>query len=204
MKQRTNVLTAQPAFPWRIFGGTPLLAAGLLLAVATAVAAAEPVTLDALVADTVDRNPEVQFYEAEISAARGGRMTAGAWANPELSSELGHKQVRDLSGNSIGDGPIWSVSVEVFLYGLFFAACRLLPVRAGVLAGLAALGRGMLSFFAGGCVYFLYRACVRSPQGRRHALLAGVFSRFAPAAGSPCHRSSRRSSSRLRLHSTVR
>jgi hypothetical protein len=45
------------------------------------------------------------------------------------------------------NGPIWSVSVEVFLYGLFFAACRLLPVRAGVLAGLAALGRGMLSFF---------------------------------------------------------
>ena len=85
------------------------------------------------------------------------------------------------------NGPIWSVSVEVFLYGLFFAACRLLPVRAGVLAGLAALGlvlqhacglalgRGMLSFFTGGCVYFLYRACVRSPQGRRLALLAGVF-----------------------------
>ena len=85
------------------------------------------------------------------------------------------------------NGPIWSVSVEVFLYGLFFAACRLLPVRAGVLLGLAAvgmilqhafglaLGRGMLSFFAGGCVYFLYRACVCSAHGRRHALLAGIF-----------------------------
>jgi len=85
------------------------------------------------------------------------------------------------------NGPIWSVSVEVFLYGLFFAACRLLPVRVGVLAGLAALGlvlqhvcglalgRGMLSFFTGGCVYFLYRACVRSPQDRRPALLAGGF-----------------------------
>lgn len=74
--------------------------------------AAAPVPLDALVAETVARNPELQFYEAEIAAARGGRMTAGQWANPELSSELGHKTVRDLAGNNIGNGPIWSVSVS--------------------------------------------------------------------------------------------
>jgi cobalt-zinc-cadmium efflux system outer membrane protein len=112
MKQRITVLTAHRAFPSRVFGGTSLLVAGVLLAMSTAVPAAEPVTLDALVADTVARNPEVQFYEAEIGAARGERRSAGAWANPELSSELGHKQVRDLSGNNIGDGPIWSVSLS--------------------------------------------------------------------------------------------
>ena len=73
--------------------------------------AAEPVPLDALVAETVARNPELKFYEAEIAAAKGGRVTAGEWANPELSGELGNKRVRDLGGNKIGDGPVWSVSL---------------------------------------------------------------------------------------------
>ena len=39
--------------------------------------AAEPVPLDALVAETVARNPELKFYEAEIAAAKGGRVAAG-------------------------------------------------------------------------------------------------------------------------------
>jgi cobalt-zinc-cadmium efflux system outer membrane protein len=73
---------------------------------------AAPVALDALVADAAARNPELKFYEAELAAARGGRITAGAWANPELSSELGHKQVRDLGGNNLGNGPSWAVSVS--------------------------------------------------------------------------------------------
>ncbi len=83
-----------------------------LLAMAATLSAAEPVALDALVAETVARNPELKFYEAEIAAARGGRMTAGEWANPELSGELGNKKVRDLGGNKIGDGPVWSVSLS--------------------------------------------------------------------------------------------
>ena len=74
--------------------------------------AAEPVPLDALVAETVAKNPELKFYEAEIAAAKGGRMTAGEWTNPELSGELGSKRVRDLGGNKIGDGPVWSVSLS--------------------------------------------------------------------------------------------
>ena len=88
------------------------LAACLSLGLASIVSAAEPVTLDALVAETVAKNPEVQFYEAEIAAARGGRTTAGQWENPELSTELGRKNVRDLGGNHLGDGPIWSVSIS--------------------------------------------------------------------------------------------
>jgi outer membrane protein, heavy metal efflux system len=79
--------------------------------VAAALAAA-PLALDVLVAEVLTRNPELKFYEAELAAARGSRKTAGEWANPELSSELGRKQVRDLGGNDIGDGPIWSVSVS--------------------------------------------------------------------------------------------
>ena len=95
-----------------LVGRSFYLAASILFAVANALSAAEPVALDALIAETVARNPELKFYEAEIAAARGGRMTAGEWANPELSGELGNKKVRDLGGNKIGDGPIWSVSLS--------------------------------------------------------------------------------------------
>ena len=56
--------------------------------------AAEPTPLDTLVAETVANNPELNFYEAEIAAAKGGRMAAGEWANPELSGEFGNKQDR--------------------------------------------------------------------------------------------------------------
>lgn len=84
------------------------------------------------------------------------------------------------------NGPIWSVSVEVFLYGLFFALCRFLPMRAVVLAGAAlvgfvlqntcewAIGRGMFAFFVGGCCYLIYQKTSRSPNLRRCALAAGL------------------------------
>ena len=72
---------------------------------------AEPIALETLVSETVAKNPELKFYEAEIAAAKGRRITAGEWANPELGAELGSKRVRDLSGNKLGDGPVWSVSL---------------------------------------------------------------------------------------------
>ncbi|WP_128543438.1 acyltransferase family protein [Larkinella soli] len=68
------------------------------------------------------------------------------------------------------NGPVWSVSVEVFLYLLFFAVCRSrLDSRVMLvflaLAGFAAynrlgwsVGQGMLSFFAGGLTFRLFRA----------------------------------------------
>lgn len=102
----------------KLFHPTSILTAARIVALlipcaaSTVVMAAEPVPLDALVAETVAKNPELKFYEAEIAAAKGGRMAAGEWANPELSSELGNKRVRDLGGNKIGDGPVWSVSLS--------------------------------------------------------------------------------------------
>ena len=91
---------------------TRRIAAGLLIFFATTLSGAEPITLDALVAETLASNPELKFYEAEIAAARGGRRAAGEWANPELSGELGNKRVRDLDGNKLGDGAVWSVSLS--------------------------------------------------------------------------------------------
>ena len=83
---------------------------GMALAVEPAPQVGKPIAVEELVADMVARNPELKFYEAEIAAARGGRVTAGAWANPELSGEIGNKNVTDFAGAS-GDGVVWAVSV---------------------------------------------------------------------------------------------
>ena len=70
----------------------------------------EPAKLEPLVAEVVERNPELSFYRAEIAAAKGERRTAAAWENPELSASLGHKQVR---GGALSDeGLAWSVGVQ--------------------------------------------------------------------------------------------
>jgi cobalt-zinc-cadmium efflux system outer membrane protein len=66
------------------------------------------VTLDALVAEALERNPELKFYEAEILAAKAGRKTAGLLANPELSGSVGQKTVR--GGGLSDEGVAWSVS----------------------------------------------------------------------------------------------
>ncbi len=65
--------------------------------------------LDTLVADVWEHNPELNFYLAEIAAAKGERRTAATWANPEVSSSVGQKQVR--GGGLSDEGIAWSVSV---------------------------------------------------------------------------------------------
>lgn len=66
-------------------------------------------TLEALVTEALEKNPELKFYEAEINAAQAGRKTAGSFANPELSAGVGQKTVR---GGGLGaEGVAWSVSV---------------------------------------------------------------------------------------------
>ncbi|BBL70200.1 acyltransferase family protein [Methylogaea oryzae] len=63
--------------------------------------------------------------------------------------------------------PVWSISVEVLLYSLFFLICRknvfhwcwaaIGVLTLMVLSGRNSdLGRGLFSFFAGGFVYYLY------------------------------------------------
>jgi cobalt-zinc-cadmium efflux system outer membrane protein len=66
-------------------------------------------TPDALVAEALERNPELKFYEAEVSAAKAGRRSAGIWANPELSTSVGQKTVR--GGGLHNEGVAWAVSV---------------------------------------------------------------------------------------------
>jgi cobalt-zinc-cadmium efflux system outer membrane protein len=67
------------------------------------------VTLDALVAEALERNPELKFYQAEIAAAKAGRKSAALWSSPELSGSVGQKTVRDRGLSA--EGVAWSVSV---------------------------------------------------------------------------------------------
>ena len=81
----------------------------ITLAARLTAADAPTFTLDALVAQALAENPELKFYEAEIAAAKGERKAAGAWANPEISGEVGRKRVR---GDISAEGSAWAVSVE--------------------------------------------------------------------------------------------
>ncbi len=61
-------------------------------------------------AQALAENPEIQFYQAEIEAARGAQRQAGEWRNPELAGEIGAKR-------AVGDGLdaagiVWAASVQ--------------------------------------------------------------------------------------------
>src|SRR5213082_289436 len=97
-----------------------MLSRGISLAVVLApivCGASERVSMDALVAEALVRNPEIKVYTAEIAAAKGERRTAGEWQNPEASTEAGAKIVRDYHGNTLGDGIIWTLgATQTFEY----------------------------------------------------------------------------------------
>ena len=69
-------------------------------------------TLDALVSEVLENNPELAFYRAEIAAAKGEQRNAKAIPNPELATSIGAKRARDAAGNVIGEGAAWSVALQ--------------------------------------------------------------------------------------------
>src|SRR5689334_18171621 len=85
------------------------------------------------------------------------------------------------------DGPSWSVSIEVLLYLVFFAGCRL-GVRAGwrtLLLAIAAaplmwvdehISRGMIGFFMGGVAYALWDHARSRPSAVLLARLTATLS----------------------------
>ena len=72
---------------------------------------AQRLDLDSVVAEILDRNPEIKFYSAEIAAARGGARTAGTWPNPEAAGTVGDKRVT--GDGPAGEGVTWSVSLKM-------------------------------------------------------------------------------------------
>ena len=85
------------------------LAASAIVLVCARVLAETP---EALVKQALQRNPELNFFVAEIAATKGAVRTARAIRNPELSSELGYKNSRESSGGAGGDGAILVLSVS--------------------------------------------------------------------------------------------
>lgn len=73
--------------------------------------ATNAVALDALVSQALRENPEIQFYRAELAAARAGRKAAGLMPNPEMSGLAGHKNSREISTGMNAEGVAWAVSV---------------------------------------------------------------------------------------------
>lgn len=68
------------------------------------------VTLESVVADVLNHNPELRFYEAEIAAAKGEAQAARTWENPELSTGAGRKEVK--IGKLTDEGTAWAVSIQ--------------------------------------------------------------------------------------------
>lgn len=101
------------------FSPSPLSQSYLLVAAilgAPALAAAEEaspsVAAPALVQEILSKNPELAFYQAEISAAKAGLRSSVSLNDPELSLDLGRKRVREANGALAGEGTTWSVSVK--------------------------------------------------------------------------------------------
>ena len=77
------------------------------------------------------------------------------------------------------NGPAWSVSIEVLLYGVFFAFCRLGGLRKPWIALCVAvaaiplmgwqffIARGLIGFFIGGATFHLSRTIASHPAARR-------------------------------------
>src|SRR2546427_7820321 len=100
-----------------------ILICGLTVLAALGSAAADAVTneavaastngvaLEGLVAETLTENPELQFYRAELTAAKAGRKAAGLMPNPELGGSLGYKTSRERSTGLSAEGVAWSASL---------------------------------------------------------------------------------------------
>jgi outer membrane protein, heavy metal efflux system len=73
---------------------------------------ADGMTPEVLVRQALEKNPEVNFYAAGIAAAKGASKAAGTIRNPELSTQAGYKNARDKSGDTLGEGATWSLSIN--------------------------------------------------------------------------------------------
>ena len=68
-------------------------------------------TMDQLVNEALEKNPEVRFYKEELAAAKAGWKVAGLWHNPEVSGSVGRKTSRELASGASAEGVAWSVSL---------------------------------------------------------------------------------------------
>lgn len=70
-----------------------------------------PWTIDRMVTTALSDNAELKAYEAEVAAARGQRTQAGFFKNPEVSTEIGGREVRDGENILQGNGTTFGISI---------------------------------------------------------------------------------------------
>lgn len=68
-------------------------------------------TVEELVTSALTHNAELKAYEAEVAAARGQRTQAGFFKNPEVSTEIGGREVRDGENILQGNGTTFSIAI---------------------------------------------------------------------------------------------
>ena len=59
----------------------------------------------------MENNAELRVFEAELAAAKGQRTQAGFFKNPEISTEIGGREVRDSENVLQGNGTTFSIAV---------------------------------------------------------------------------------------------
>lgn len=68
-------------------------------------------SIDALVALALENNSELKASEAEVASAKGQRTQTGFFQNPEVSVEIGGREVRDSENILQGNGTTFGVSI---------------------------------------------------------------------------------------------
>ena len=108
-RHNANALWVAPFFrqTMSIYTHIKSFVASAIVLVCASVLAETPETL---VKQALQRNPELNFFVAEIAAAKGALRTAGTFRNPEFSRDVGYKNSRDNSGGLSGDGAILALS----------------------------------------------------------------------------------------------
>jgi cobalt-zinc-cadmium efflux system outer membrane protein len=152
---------------------------------------ASAVTLESVVAEALAKNPELNYYRAEIAAAKGERRTAGTVANPEFSGQAGAKHARDPRDGSTGDGFALSLSVtQTFEYPGRIALRKAIADRQIALADLGyAQFRTTLATQTRAVAYTMFiaqeNATVAKRIGDRFQALSEILREREPAGVNP-------------------
>jgi cobalt-zinc-cadmium efflux system outer membrane protein len=90
----------------------PDIAVGTATDIAVGTATDIAMSIDAIAADVVARNPERRYIADQISAAMTGVAAADRLADPQLSVDFGEKRTSDtVTGQHLGDGASFIVSI---------------------------------------------------------------------------------------------
>jgi len=72
---------------------------------------ASSVSIENLVSAALQNNAELKSFEAEVLVAKGQRTQAGFFRNPDVSFDMGVREVRDEANILQGNGPTMNISV---------------------------------------------------------------------------------------------